>query len=415
MLEASISRLVNIVICIFLFTSIDREFALFRFDLRYLTLILCIVVLVMNIIDIKSKRSLKSIFLNVAQNFKHASYSEVLLFSYFIIALISNISWFWNGLPLKLTDFVNLIAVFLLNLFVLVVCILNRDKIDGNLLLASILLSVSVLSISQILIHLSIPIDVFLTDASVRVIQAGAEHYNLFGQNFRISGFAEDPNYACLFNLLGIILTANFLNKRPVCILIMLLSIVGLALSWSRTIVFGSLLVTLLLLLLYKVPAFRKSMKQIQVAGFSLLLIFIFALPFISEFINIPMLQTVLTRFELWKRASELFISSPIVGNGLTAFRSYNMIEVPVWYVHCHSTFWSALSESGILGFIALSGSLLAAVIFENNIAYKLVLCTFILFCVNFDATYLQITVVILSILPIAFNLNDKNNVMHIC
>lgn len=387
------SRVFRLAISLFVFTSINREFNPFHIDLRFIVFPLMLCALLLSLTKKNWNR-----FINYQVALPR--YPEMWLLLYLLIAFLSNVAWCWNGLPLVKQSFYSLIIVYLLNLTTVLLILLNRQNFELEFVRKCILVSVVILAISQVLVYFNVPIDLFLSDGSVRVLQAGGEHYNVFGQHFRVSGFAEDPNYACFFAALGLIALFSAKSKMTVSRLFLgALMLASISLSWSRTIVFGSSVIVVLFCISQLLSIrFRLVGRVICI---SLVLVALTA-PFVAKSLNADFLQTILTRFELWDRASSLFMRSPIIGSGLSSFRSFNMTEVLGWYVHCHSTFWSALAESGLLGFLCLFGSLYSAFDFEGDIFSAIATAVFCLFCFNFDATYLQVTILILAIIPAA-------------
>lgn len=387
------NRLFKLVTFLFVFTSINREFAPLHIDLRLVMFPLAMCALFLSL----TKRNL----LRAANcQVVPPKLPEVWLLLYLLVALLSNIAWLWNGLPLIKQSFYNLLIVFALNIAMVLLIMLNRANYGLDFIRNSIVISVAFLAVSQFMVYLNIPIGIFLSDESVRVLQAGGEHYNLYGQHFRVSGFAEDPNYACFFAALGLISLFSTHVKFTVAKLsLSAVFMFAITLSWSRTIVFGSAAITLVLIISQLLSLKSQSAGKvlcISITSFALMA------PFVASFLDLDFLQTVLTRFELWERASLLFAKSPIIGNGLSSFRSFNMSEVSGWYVHCHSTFWSVLAESGLLGLICFLGSLYSVFNQDGNSFSRLSATVFCLFCLNFDATYLQITYLILAVIPAA-------------
>lgn len=393
------SRLFRFITFLFVFTSINREFSPLHIDLRFFIFPLIIFAL---LLSLTKRNMLRMVHYQVIP----PKLPEMWLLLYLSVALLSNIAWLWNGLPLMKQPFYNLIIVFLLNLAMVFLILLNRCNYELDFIRKSIVCSVAFLAISQIAVYLNFPIGLFLSDESVRVLQAGGEHYNLYGQHFRVSGFAEDPNYACFFSALGLV--ALFSNDPKFTLSKISLAAVflfSISLSWSRTIIIGSAAIIILMIISQLLSIRVQSVgKALCFAIMSVALI----APFVATILDLDFLQTILTRFELWGRASSLFKSAPLIGSGLSSFRSFNMTEVSGWYVHCHSTFWSALAESGLIGFICFLGSLCSVFEQDENLFSVLAAAVFCLFCFNFDATYLQVTVVVLAIIPAARHSRDK-------
>lgn len=387
------SRLIRFTLFLFVFTSINREFNPLHFDLRFILFPLTVSAILRSL----TKKNFHSF---VSLQIIPPRYPDVWMFAYLTVALSSNIAWLWNGLPLVKSSFYNLIVVFTLNLLTVLMVLLNRSSISLEFIRKCVIFSAAFLAVSQVIVYLGFPLGFFLSDDTVRVLQSGGEHFNFFGQHFRVSGFAEDPNYACFFATLGMI--ALFSNNFRISFLKLMVScllVFAIFLSWSRTIVFGSAAI-LIVLFVSKLLSIRFCFVG-KCICFGLVTVSLIA-PFISAVFNLDFLQTILTRFDLWERATQLFLNSPLIGNGLTSFRSFNMVEVTGWYVHCHSTVWSTLAESGLLGFLCYFGALFS--IFDRTSKPFVFLSStiFCLFCINFDATYLQASVLLLAIMPAA-------------
>lgn len=396
------NKFFKFTVFLFVFTSINREFNPLHIDLRLFLFPLILCVLLLSLTNANFDRLIH--YQVVPPNLP-----EMWLSLYLIVALFSNIAWSWNGLPMVKQSYSNLVIVFLFNLAVVLLVLFNRSNFGLHFIQKCIIVSVIFLAVSQVAVYFGVPIDLFLSDGSVRVLQSGGEHFNLFGQHFRVSGFAEDPNYACFFAALGLItlFASNFkhvLSKTAVAGLLLF----AISLSWSRTIVFGSVAILAVLVIS------RLFSIRLQLVG-KALCIFMASVallaPFAADIIELNYLQTILTRFELWDRARSLFLQSPLIGNGLSSFRSFNMVEVAGWYVHCHSTFWSALAESGLFGFTCLFGSLLCVFNSDGDVFSMSVAAVFCLFCLNFDATYLQATVLILAVIPATRCSRDRSSV----
>ncbi len=392
------TRISKLSIALFIFLSMNREFSFFGFDLRFM---LAFLFMVSIIIDIKS-------FVNTRLGW-NPFYTP--LFLYYAAISVSCFGWIRNGLPIDSTAFFNLLVVHGLNLLFLVVIMLYSQIVTKRFVGMAILFSGLVLALSEVLVYLGFDISVFLSSPEVRVIQEGGEHFNAFGEHFRVSGFAEDPNYACFFNLLTILFAGIMYKERKIlCVAAGIMNAIAVLLSFSRTIILASVFACIILLIIKLLPKYRFILLQFIPL---VILTGVVLLPYLSRYLHIDILQTVLTRFELWENARDLFARSPIVGNGLTAFRSYNAVVNYGWYVHCHNTFWSALSESGVLAFLPLCAAYLVAIKKSAN-HFKLLILefAFLLFSINFDATYLQVLPIVLVLIPVTYISSKSNAVL---
>lgn len=318
---------------------------------------------------------------------------------YYLCVLASFLAILWNGDALELSDYPGLAMVHLLNALAVVLIILNREFLSLRSVATILCVSGIVLAASQIAVYGGVDIGALLKSDEVRVMaedKGQGEHLNAFGQLFRVSGFAEDPNYACLFNIIAIAMALLIRKEKPAlsCVTVGL-SLLGVAFAWSRTVVLGSLGIALMVVVAQR----WRSPQRIYAAFLGALIPVALALPFLK----IDVLQTITTRYRLWENAFDLFCQSPLLGNGLTSFRFYNSLVQNGWSVHPHSSLWETLAEFGAIAFVVLIAlfALSLGKASKNPFAAFCVALT-VLFSINFDCTYLQITVVALLALPLS-------------
>ena len=74
------------------------------------------------------------------------------------------------------------------------------------------------------------------TRSMVQASEKAAEHKNIYGGNFRIAGYAEDPNYASLFLVLGIITSIQVKWRKFIKIFLTIIFSIAFGFSCSKTI-----------------------------------------------------------------------------------------------------------------------------------------------------------------------------------
>ena len=232
------------------------------------------------------------------------------------------------------------------------------------------------------------------------------DHKNIFGGGFRPAGYASDPNYATLLLLIACIATLKVDMKKRYKIPLMLIFLTGIGLACSKTILAASALGIVILLIIRYIkikPKFIKAFNMIFVLSVVLANIFIIKIPEIREY----MPSTLTTRFTMWNSASELFCKSPIIGNGITSFRSY--FKTNHWYVHCHSTYWQIISELGIIG-ILLYGCILYKLLNnckKDGFRYFMIF-VYIIYAITYETIAMQFIVYFLYLMNIENTKKEK-------
>lgn len=382
MIKIKKSYILNFYLFLFVFTMINREFLPFGIDLRYILMSVGFILLIYGFI--------KKVYKN---NCYYDSSIKFIIMLYIWIFL-SNISWIWNGLEINNEKFINEM-ILLINILISIINFWQyRDKIDYNFMHKSIIFSCFVLSLSMILVSCGFTANQIFMSTDVSYIydlnNEYASNKNIYGMNFRSAGYASDPNYASILLLMGIVscLKINESKLKKVIIIFYFLLVTGLA--FSKTIMAACIFA---IFYVFVINHFIKNKNIIQILNFSLIVAIIslnFLLPYIGIVSPIP--NTLKTRFSMWNRAYELFIRSPIIGNGITSFRSY--YSIMNWYVQCHSTYWQILSETGIIGIILLF--IVLKKLLNNSINNKyncFFIIVFIIFMVDFETIALQFIV----------------------
>lgn len=370
---------------LFVFTAINREFSLLGLDLRYVLFILLIPVIVSS----AWRRRYERLDLERPG-------AQFLLFCFALLVAVSG--WLWNGLSTN-PGTTSTPILYLMNFLEAVALFLNAGHIQLRRLAIYIVFSGIILVTGQIALFVGLDISHFILSKEYLYVYVGEEHMNLLGQHARYGSFAQDPNYTCLFCVL--LFAAAFSARRRgdskiVTSVVVLIAVIGIALSWSRTILLGCGVTVLILIARMLAPKYEIVVKKIV---FICSIFFCLTIPFLSNIMSLFNLQTVLTRFDLWERAFRLFSQFPLFGAGPTAFRSFNFLFTN-WYVHPHSTFWSVLAEEGLFGFVFLVATLWFAV--KNAHSWQVLLMTMTAFMLSLtnDLTYLQILVLVFVALP---------------
>lgn len=390
--EKIITNLVHVYLLLFIFSMVNREFLPFGIDLRMIELPLGFLIICINLISSKL----------VIKIDKEDSIGNSLIFFY-IITMLLTISWLWNGLKVNEQKLINEM-ILLSNVFICcIVVYFNKKTLNFEFINKTVIVSCVVLSVSMILVDRGVPFEKIMGASDAASIYNSSElisNKNLYGESFRSAGYASDPNYATMLLLIGVITTIKSKEiKKIIKIVLNIFFLLCIGLSFSRTIVLTSIVLGLYIWLIKKINI---SDSKIKILSKSLLVIVVLVeiiIPFIADFLNfLPM--TLTTRFEMWKNAGKLFLQSPIIGNGLTSFRSYFAINH--WYVQAHSTYWQILSELGIVGLVLYIRILFNSIDKSINNKYNYFLTlVFIIWIMTCETIALQFSIFILYILTL--------------
>ena len=119
--------------------------------------------------------------------------------------------------------------------------------------------------------------------------------------------------------------------------------------------------------------------------------------------------MTLTTRFAMWEGAQELFIKSPLIGSGITSFRTFFEISHSNWYVQCHSTFWQVLSETGLIGLFFYSNTLINALDKKEKLTSYFLVIVFIIWSMTYETIALPLSTFALYIFELE-NEKEKLN-----
>ncbi len=379
--------LLNIYLFLFIFTMINREFLFWGVDLRFVLLPLGIILLIYGVL----KREYKSSKIN-------SSWKLICLF--YIWIFISNISWLWNGFEINSIKFLNEM-ILIINVFVSILNIwIYKSMIKSEYINKCIIFSCLVLVLSMILVSCGFTAKQISASPDQPYKYTSTEidsgHRNIYGWNFRPAGYASDPNYATMLLLFGLIATLKSKYKKISKIIFLIVFLMAIGMSFSKTLVLAccfGFLYLLFVRIMKKHPSIIKATNVLLILG---IVISALAVPKIS-WIKSYMPYTMKTRFVMWNSANELFEKSPIIGSGITSFRSY--FSEKQWYVQSHNTYWQVLSELGIIGILIL------CFIFykllndrKNNPLNFFITVVFLIFMFDFETIALQFIVYILCL-----------------
>lgn len=380
-----IKKVLNIYFFLFFFVMINRECTPFGLDLRFICFPLAFF-----------------LFFSAVYHKRRVDFNTtskwILLF--YIMAFLCNISWIFNHLQLDISSFLVIIFSYVFNLVSYFVFLLYKDEIFFEKYEKYIYISLMVLIISMsynILIgdlHKT-----FLSTYSGRILDLSS---NFLGGKYRIAGFAQDPNYASLFLIMGLFTVLyRFKESHDLKIILFgFLLIFFYLFSSSKTILVAIFPVLLYVLLNEKVESIFKKV----------FFLFLLLAPVVIVCFEIPIFKSSITmhqRLTFWDAANHLFLKNPLLGNGLTSFRSYFASLSVGWYVQCHSTLFQILCETGVISFLIFS-IILFRNLHENNKYVVVLTLLYSVFMVNTETLYHIYAIFFIGILPIIMQEKNK-------
>lgn len=384
--------LLNLYIFLYLFSMINREFKPFNFDLRFIVLPLGCFIILLNLMINRLK-------LKIDKTDKTGK--SLILF--YIIVFLCNISWLWNGINIDRVKFFNELLL-LSNTFIgILVVFLNKRSINFEKVLINTIISCVILSLSIIAVYNGVPFDKIMGDSNEADIYYGnseLQQSNIFGDNFRCAGYASDPNYATILLFFGIISTIKSKKVDKTKKIILNIFFIGtIGLSWSKTVIIGSIFALIYMFIYKKSEYVRKHRKIINRILLGIILTLIFIIPTIN--LEKYFSRTLTIRFAMWRGAKELFLKSPIIGSGITSFRSFFEITHENWYVQCHSTFWQVLSETGLFGIIFYVKMLINALDSKKTLTSYFLVIVFVIWSMTYETIALPLSTFVLYILEL--------------
>lgn len=385
---------IKIYTFLFILMLFNREFIPFKVDFRYIQIIIGIYLLIS-----------KFIFIVINKDYSLLKNKKLIWITIFYLYIfIVNIRWVNNGLTLNLQEFVKMIILDFNNLMAILIFYLYSYKIDKKYIVDCIVISGVILIISMFLVWIGYTLPQIM-GGDYLGYYPGPENLNLFGQEFRIAGYAQDPNYASIFMTILFFTAMYFIENKKLKFLIVGIALMGYALSLSRTITIGIIFSCIYILFLKFIKSKNDSIGNKTLVIFVILIVL---LPYISVKLfgvvgNIFSMDTMNTRLYMWENAAKLFENNILFGNGITSFRSYFSTQYMGWYVHPHSTIFQLLCETGVIGAILFIIIMIYSLIESNNYM-KFNIIIFLIFCLTSELTHLSLFAFIIGLLPILNN-----------
>lgn len=372
---------------IYIFLLFNREFVPF-IDLRYVNFLFFIVLILNKLIYLIKYKSLTIT----------GKKSSIWLFFFLVILVFaSNIGWFGNPYKPDSPVLKSVIVLYLYNILAIVVFSLYWQRYNIQLFKYFFLVSGFVLFLSLVMQFVG-----FESLPFQGQVKSGMEEEEaVFG--LRYGGYAQDQNYATIGMVIWIFTIFLFFKKSLFRLLVLAAGILGILLSFSKTII----LIVFLLLFYFIAKYFRLHLVYV------LTLMIVGGLLFVSIFDLLMSLPTISTRFLMWKSALLEFSGSPIFGNGISSVRS-NFLYRGGWYVQPHNSFIAILVDHGLLGF-GFYVTLIAFAFKTESLLYKYLLVVFVVFSFTQELFVFQYPYFVLGVLPMIINfLNGKLNFVEL-
>lgn len=374
----------NFYLFLLIFNILNRECNII-IDFRYIIILISILLIIYYYFN---KRKIE-----VVDDKRINNYSRLIKLFYFLI-IISNINLLFNNIKLNESIYNNLIILNLYNFINLYVLKLYYFYIDKDKVMKFIKISFLVLGLSMIysFVFHEIP----FSDANTG-ISLGKDQYNLLGNNYRLGGFLLDANYVTIISMSFIILELKFDAKFISKIFYISLSLIYILFSFSKTIF---LMLPFILMFNYIISII--SDKKTKKLLLSLVLLIILFIPMILLSTNLMgSMTTMKLRYDMWRTGIELFLKNPLLGNGLSSFRSY-MSEVNNWYVQCHCTIIQILCEHGILTLLVFY-LIYFKLLNINDKKLRLILLVFLSLELSYETLYLNFIIFYFGLIPALF------------
>ena len=365
--------LVQISTALYIFLLFNREFAPL-IDLRFLILPIFMYLLMSKFIVILFTKNI--IIYGTKKNI-------IFYLLFVIIVLLSNIKWYFNPYLPNEDIFLNVILLYIYNFLAITIFSLYWEKIDLRVIGIVIVVSGFILLLSMILQYIGVQELPFARN--VRELR----EFELSIIGTRIGGYAEDPNYATFSMILWLVMTFILFKNRFLIIVVFLSSLVGVVLSFSKTIILASFIILSFFI--------AKKLKLLIPYTILFISLIVFTSYYIYEIFMT--LSTMSTRFKMWEIAFYSFLDNPLLGSGVTSVRS-NFSFSGNWYVQPHNSFIAILADSGIFAFTLYLLFFIKVLTVENKIYVFLVWLLFI-FSFSQELFIFQYPYFVLGILPI--------------
>lgn len=384
-----VKTIFNVYLFLFIFTMTNKEFLFFGYDLRYLLVIIAFLLLLLRFTLTKDRNK---------YNFDSSIKKIIIFYGY---TLFSTIFWLFNSLKMYDKHLFKNEIILVCNVFLaFVIFDMYKRYINEKILSRYLIFSVLVLSASILLVKAGFSLEQISGNPEEVYIYGHKDvvssHINAFGGYERIGGYASDPNYATLLLLIGMFFALKNIKKKEYNIIFILLMVISIGLSFSKTIMIG-LVLSIFVMLLKKVLKNNEALNFLIIVS---ILLLCFVSPFIRLFYDI-LDKTLTTRLHMWQSAFELFKRNIVFGNGLTSFRSYFAANGG-WYVHSHSTYWQVLCELGLVGFVLYVYNLYKSMNSIRDNYLFIIFFIYIIWIITCESIALQFNVFVLYLMHVS-------------
>ena len=366
---------------IYIFLLFNREFVPF-IDLRYLNFLFFSVLILNKLIYLAKYKSLTIT----------GTKSSIHVFVFLILLVFaSNIGWLGNPYKPDSSVLLSVIVLYVYNILAVFVFSLYWQRYNEKVFRYFFLISGFVLFLSLVMQFVG-----FESLPFQGQVKSGMEEEEaVFG--LRYGGYAQDQNYATIGMVIWIFTTIIFFKKSLFRHIVLAAGILGILLSFSKTII----LIVLILIFYFIAKYFR--FHQVYVLS----LMTVGSLLFVSIFDLLMSLPTISTRFRMWKLALLEFLGSPIFGNGISSVRS-NFLFRGGWYVQPHNSFIAILVDHGIFG-LGFYVTLIFFAFKTESLLYKYLLVVFIVFSFTQELFVFQYPYFVIGVLPMIINFLNGN------
>lgn len=386
-IEKSTKILYYIYLFLYIFIMVNREFLFFGIDLRFALFPIGLFLITYGLYNRKFNKNSKEEYFD--KEFK-------LIFLLFIWFFISNISWLWNGIEINKTKFINEILLLVNNFIGIIVFFLYKKYFKKDLLRRMLVFSCLILVVSFVLLGLGFDMTQISGSDELCIYRASElapDHINVFGGRFRLGGYAQDPNYASFLLVIAIITAMQLDAKKTYRAIIAIIFLVALCFSASKTTILASIAGGIYICIVKFVnPKVKRIIDILVLIGIVCMILITLNL---FE-IRTAFPSTITSRLLMWGEAGKLFENSPLIGNGITSFRSYFAINN--WYVQSHSTYMQLLSETGLIG-LGIFFRIIYNNLSKKNLYNNFLMIVYLVFSINFETIALQFFVYIIYLM----------------
>lgn len=396
--DSWLTCLLNCYIFLFILSMFNREFLPFSIDLRYIQVFIGGILL-----GIALKRWIFN-----SERITLSGYAWILI-AFYIYLFLNNIQWFFNGLTINLSDFISIMILHASNFLFILNIIIYKDRLEVKQVVNYLIISSTILMLSMFLVWIGFSLPQIMGGDYLGKF-VGGEFVNFIGQNMRIAGYAQDPNYASIFLVLTMLVSYYHEDRKVIKWSLIGACIFFYLLAASKTILLGLVFGIIFMLALKQLESLKTGMSHLVSIIY---VIGIWVGPYIVlKLMNVLDLgfssSTMGIRFRMWNIASQLFEQHPFLGNGITSFRASFADTINGWYVQSHSTIFQTISELGLIGLILLI-IIFAYIITRKNPFIRNFVIIFLVLCVTYELMYLLVFAFVISVLPLVFEKKQSN------